>query len=85
MHGPKGRNLSKALRNNYDNTTLDVRGYRGNLYKQTLSPSWSKSKLREARDKYSKITDDARTNLTGSGLKNQSQRDVFLDSSLSGK
>ena len=30
------------------NQTFDVKSFRGNLYKQTLSPSWSKTRLRAA-------------------------------------
>ena len=39
------RGESTALRES-GNRTIDLSGYRGNLYKQTLSPSWSKDKLR---------------------------------------
>ena len=44
----RAENYSTALVDGGKKQTLDVQGYRGNLYKQTLSPSWSKSRLREA-------------------------------------
>jgi len=37
---------------------MDLSKYRGNLYKQTLSPSWSKSKLKEAKRKFDKVPED---------------------------
>jgi hypothetical protein len=56
MHG---RGQSNALRET-GNKTIDLSTYRGNLYKQTLSPEWSKTQLREAQRKYEKIAEDAR-------------------------
>ena len=38
--------------------TIDVTSYRGNLYKQTLSPNWSKSRLRDAQKKYNGVSVD---------------------------
>ena len=39
-----------------------MKSYRGNLYKQTLSPSWSKSKLRDQQNKFNKIVEELRGN-----------------------
>ena len=46
-----------------------MRTYRGNLYKQTLSPDWSKSRLREAQRKYGSITDDVRSSMDSQNAK----------------
>ena len=89
--GPRAhrRNNSSAFEKAANNT-MDLTAYRGNLYKQTLSPNWSKTRLREARDKYNKITDEARASLDGSGLERRgnhsidaTKRDAFLDTTIS--
>ena len=87
---------SSALRQGA-NLTMDVKSYRGNLYKQTLSPDWSKRRLRQAQDKFSKIDEDARKSIDNSyspldtirnlkGKKSKdfdvSKRDNFLDTRI---
>lgn len=75
--------------------TFDVRSYRGNLYKQTLSPDWSKRRLREAQEKFSKIDVEARASIdsvTNSPLEtirhskklstDVTKRDAFLDTRI---
>lgn len=42
---------------------LDLTAYRGNLFKQTLSPQWSKTQLRQAQQKYAKISDEVRRSI----------------------
>ena len=42
---------------------MDLKTYRGNLYKQTLSPDWSKTNMREAQQKFMQITDEVRRSL----------------------
>ena len=64
------RGKSQALKEAGANQTIDVKSYRGNLYKQTLSPSWSKTKLREAQSKYNKIAEDLRNQTDSSALSN---------------
>ena len=97
-HMPKGshtRNNSSALRQTGSNT-LDVKGYRGNLYKQTLSPSWSKRRLKEAQKKYEKIDTDARASMDGNSALSSvrkgtnvsppmdaSKREAYLDTRMS--
>jgi len=39
---------------------LDLKSYRGNLYKQTLSPDWSKTNMRVAQQKFMQISDEVR-------------------------
>lgn len=43
--------------------TIDLKSYRGNLYKQTLSPDWSKRRLKAAQKKYSNIAEDVRSSI----------------------
>lgn len=54
---------NKSVLKDSGKTAIDIRGYRGNLYKQTLSPNWSKTKLREAQKKYSQIAEDIHSSL----------------------
>lgn len=88
------RGKSNAMRET-GNKTIDLSRYRGNLYKQTLAPNWSKTGLKEAQQKYDRITDDARRSCqNNSGLSNSlspvkrsnggdaSARDPFMDTRL---
>ena len=91
----KWRGESNTIRET-GNKTIDLSAYRGNLYKQTLSPSWSKGKLREQKEKYEKIAEDARRSVNNSGLSDQrfsplkstqgggdvSAREAFMDTRL---
>lgn len=96
MEAAKGshqRGKSQTLAFAAQNNTIDFKGYRGNLYKQTLSPSWSKSKLIEAQNKYNSVAEDNRGSMDYSGLSNgptkrvpvdASKRDSFFDTRISG-
>ena len=100
MLGHKKKAQTAARRNNHSalregaNNTLDVKSYRGNLYKQTLSPDWSKRRLVEQQQKFSKIDEEARASIDGkfSPLESMchskkpsvdvSKRDAFLDTRM---
>ena len=56
-----GRGKSDMVRDN-GNKTIDLSKYRGNLYKQTLSPTWSKTQLQEAKRKFERIPEDVQRN-----------------------
>ena len=60
---------------------LDISAYRGNLYKQTLAPSWSKTKLREAQKKYNNIGEEVRKSIE---TVDATKREAYLNTTING-
>lgn len=42
---------------------IDIKGYNGNAYKQTLSPKWSRRRIRDYQDRYEKSINETRASI----------------------